>query len=140
MRKIAAEDRDEWKRKRQQFTRSWAKLHVEYTREYQRAYRQKNKARLTAAKHLQRKQVRVDGLAAYGGKCTCCGESNTKFLTLEHKKGRRKGTKRHTGYKAWCEVKRLGYPPEFTILCFNCNCARGIYGKCPHEEERTKDG
>jgi hypothetical protein len=31
-------------------------------------------------------------------------------------------------------LKKHGWPKEgFTILCFNCNCAKGIYGTCPHQ-------
>jgi hypothetical protein len=24
-----------------------------------------------------------------------------------------------------------------TVLCFNCNCARGFHGGCPHQSQHT---
>jgi hypothetical protein len=24
------------------------------------------------------------------------------------------------------------------VLCFNCNCAKGFYGSCPHDAEREE--
>jgi hypothetical protein len=138
MRKIAAKDREAWKLRRRQQTRAWAAVQVEHTKVYQRLYRQRNKAKLAAQKHDRRKRVRVEGLAAYGGKCTCCGEDQVEFLTFDHVNGRNKREKRVTGYKAWYVAKRLGYPPEFTVLCFNCNCAKGIYGKCPHQRKKNE--
>jgi hypothetical protein len=32
---------------------------------------------------------------------------------------------------------RNGFPPEYRILCHNCNQSHGWYGYCPHEKERT---
>ena len=29
-------------------------------------------------------------------------------------------------------LKANSYPDGFQILCFNCNCAKGAYGECPH--------
>lgn len=37
--------------------------------------------------------------------------------------------------KAYHWIKRNGFPAGFRVLCLNCNFARGIYGRCPHERE-----
>mgnify|MGYP001568273127 CR=1 FL=1 len=29
-------------------------------------------------------------------------------------------------------LKQQGYPPGIRVLCFNCNCALGLFGYCPH--------
>lgn len=110
-----------------------------YQREWQRAYRKRNVQKLTALKKQQRLRVRLEGIAAYGGACTCCGEDQPEFLTLEHLKGRtdqandfRKPGEKRTGYRMWSRAKVLGWPADYTVLCFNCNCAKAIYGTCPH--------
>jgi hypothetical protein len=76
-------------------------------------------------------------LAEYGGKCACCGESEPKFLSVDHIGG---GGSAHrqkigTGGKALaCFLRRNGYPKDgFRLLCFNCNCAIGFFGECPHQ-------
>jgi len=108
----------------------------EKAKEYQREYRRNNRDRLREQKREYERSVRLDGIEAYGGKCSCCGESTVEFLTLEHVNGRDDEPKRLTGYKAWARLKRLGWPQgDYTVLCFNCNCAKGIYGKCPHQLE-----
>lgn len=75
--------------------------------------------------------------------CACCGTVEIDFLTLDHING---GGRRHqdeleaagytrgSGIFKWLADKN--YPIGFRVLCFNCNCARGIYGRCPHEGEQ----
>lgn len=71
----------------------------------------------------------------------CCGEGNVEFLTLDHIEGnghaeRLANPRRGVQFYGW--LIRQGYPKGYRILCFNCNCARGIHGYCPHE--RQKEG
>lgn len=80
-------------------------------------------------------------LIHYGGKCACCGEDRHNLLTIDHVNGggaahrRAEGT--HTIY-GW--LKQNNFPKEgFRVLCFNCNCSRGAYGFCPHEQEEKKE-
>jgi hypothetical protein len=75
----------------------------------------------------------------YGGKCVCCGESEILFLTVDHIQG---GGKQHRktiangglvngeGFYRW--LRNHNFPEGFQILCWNCNCAKGIHGECPH--------
>jgi hypothetical protein len=79
--------------------------------------------------------LRLECIKEYGGKCACCGETNPKFLTIDHihndghKEGRVRGN-----YPL--KLKRLGYPKDrHQILCFNCNCGRAYNrGLCPHHD------
>lgn len=93
-----------------------------------------------ARKHQQR---RAAALAAYGGRCVCCGESEKAFLAVDHvggggnahrrslsKSGRMVGS---SNVYAWLE--RNGFPAGFQLLCHNCNFAKS-HGGCPHEEGR----
>jgi hypothetical protein len=75
-----------------------------------------------------------------GGKCACCGETMREFLTVDHVNGdgseHRKalsGNSRSSSIQIYREIRRLGYPRDrFRVLCFNCNCAIGCWGYCPH--------
>ena len=88
-------------------------------------------------KKIQYQKKRMIVLEYYGGrppKCACCGEKETKFLALDHINGggtrERKSTK---GRNIIFNVIRDNFPTGFQILCHNCNCAKGFYGKCPHK-------
>lgn len=114
----------------------WMAQHVDEAREYQKVYRQEKKRELQVKRIVYYKQIRLDGIAEYGGRCACCGEARHEFLTLEHINGRSDETVRKTGQKAWSRLKTLGWPKDgYQVLCFNCNCAKGIYGVCPHQGE-----
>ncbi len=75
----------------------------------------------------------------YGNKCTCCGETNIGFLTIDHVNsdgfmdrqlnGHRKST--DTIYRF---IIKNNFPDTFQILCYNCNLGRAKYkGICPHK-------
>jgi hypothetical protein len=81
---------------------------------------------------------------AMGGKCECCGESDIRFLTLDHRNGdgyqhRQDGFQCQQIYR---EARREGYPKDrYAILCWNCNCARTHKGRgvCPHKSEESSE-
>lgn len=106
---------------------AWNRSHLE---------RRRNRARQTQREyrvHLRRKII-----AAYGGKCACCGESEPCFLTLDHPDGvpsshRSMSGRRIGGFHLYQIVQREGFPPCYRLLCWNCNAARAYWGKCPHE-------
>lgn len=81
------------------------------------------------------KQLVID---AYGGKCACCGEKLFEFLCIEHSRNdgakQRRELKYGTGRDFYLWLSKRGFPKDLglEILCFNCNCARGSYGYCPH--------
>lgn len=97
-----------------------------------------HKAEITKLWH---EQVRRDVLAAYGGKCTCCGESEPMFLEIDHVNGgghkHRKEVSGGTAMYHW--LKRNGYPQdEYQILCRNCNFGKyRNHGICPHQMRGT---
>jgi hypothetical protein len=71
-------------------------------------------------------------------KCACCGESDVRFLTIDHINGKGTihralisgGSKNGSAMYTWSI--RNKFPPGFQVLCWNCNCARIIYKACPH--------
>ena len=88
-----------------------------------------------------RYRVRAEMIAAYGGRCVCCGETEPKFLAIDHINNNGAEDRRNLGilggHQMVAHLKKLGYPKdEYQLLCHNCNCAKGWYGACPHTEER----
>jgi len=74
-------------------------------------------------------------IAAYGNTCTCCSESTFEFLTLEHLNNDGAAHRAKVGKNGQAQlldIKKRGFPAEYTVLCFNCNLAKGIHGSCPH--------
>ena len=78
-------------------------------------------------------------LAAYGGQCECCSEQQPLFLTLDHVNGRPPEHRKAGGsYKSAQALvptlRRLGWPSDYRLLCWNCNCGRQLNnGVCPHK-------
>lgn len=106
--------------------------------------RQKRWYRSNAAsnlsKHKQyRASLRMEVIQAYGGPfCSCCGEFNIEFLTLDHVKGggRKHRRKVGSGWAFYLWLKRRGFPKGYRVLCMNCNFSLGVHGYCPHKETK----
>jgi len=115
--------------------RKWREDNHEYLLKQKKAYHQRHREKINEVQRHRRKQIRTEFLAAYGGRCTCCGEGVAEFLTLEHKNG---GGAAHRaargGTGMFLELKSLGWPKNgFTILCWNCNYAVRDGKVCPHK-------
>ncbi len=75
----------------------------------------------------------------YGGAiCSCCGEQEITFLTIDHVNGgggrHRKELRAQNFYK-W--LAKSGYSSGFRVLCMNCNWATRYKKPCPHEKARS---
>jgi len=83
--------------------------------------------------------LRYRALVAYSGKvpkCACCGESEYGFLAIDHINNDGADHRKTLNSKNivhW--LSRNKFPPGFQVLCHNCNTAKGIYGRCPHQGE-----
>jgi hypothetical protein len=84
-------------------------------------------------------QRKIETITHYGGKCTCCGETQMEFLSIDHINGNgnehRQKIKRYGGWNFYNWLKKNNYPEGYQVLCMNCNTAKGFYGKCPHQNE-----
>lgn len=105
-----------------------------------REWRANNKEYVKQIKNDYNHQLRQDLLNAFGRVCSCCGETNEEFLTLEHKLrtgGKHRKEKSHQAIHV--EIRRLGYPEElYTLLCMNCNFATRMGGICPHKKNQNQ--
>lgn len=74
-------------------------------------------------------------LAMYGKVCACCGEANSRFLTVDHvnndgKQDRATGGGWGKSTKRLLKFKR----DDIQILCYNCNMGKEKFsGTCPHK-------
>ena len=88
-----------------------------------------------------RDKLRARMFEVYGDRCVCCGESNKKFLTLDHIqndgwKEKQFGKHRKSN---WYKLA-IKHPDKnrFQILCWNCNMGKAKNGGvCPHKEQTS---
>lgn len=131
--------------------RKYRETHKEKLREWQRKARAANpekyreQAKKTYRKYKDkkreyqnalRKKYKDTFLGMYGNSCACCGETIYEFLTIEHKNGQEKITRR-TGLVAYRDAIKEYRPDLYEVLCWNCNCAKGKLGYCPHHPPET---
>lgn len=65
-------------------------------------------------------------LAAYGARCARCGETDPAVLVVDHVNDdgaahRGRGKRKLVFFEVYADVIRRGFPPDFQILCANCN-------------------
>jgi DNA repair exonuclease SbcCD ATPase subunit len=79
--------------------------------------------------------LKVEMITAYGGCCSCCGETEIKFLTLEHLEGGGNEHRRqlYKSNRTWQDLKNRNWPKGHTVLCWNCQMGKTHYGECPHK-------
>lgn len=103
---------------------------------YRREHKKANKKYWQQVYKEAKIKLRTEIFSYYGGRCTCCGESTYEFLSLDHVHGgghaERKLLK---GTETIMRKIRRGELPKdnYTVLCHNCNQAKGHYGVCPHQ-------
>lgn len=93
-------------------------------------------------KHLgeYRLKLKIEVFTHYSNgtpKCTCCGETEIKFLSIDHINGGggkhiRKIKRFGSSFYQW--LKQYNYPSGYQVLCMNCNFAKGHFGECPHKQ------
>ena len=109
-----------------------------YREEWKKKY-YKNIELYRGIKKKNNKKLKLNLLKGYGGeklKCACCGEKEIKFLTIDHinNDGAEELKKYGSRRKLYHYLRKMNYPKGYQILCYNCNCSKGFYGKCPHKK------
>ncbi len=117
--KFRLEHRDEYRSRRRE-TRARHRDHVnKHYSEYMKKRRYKER------------QMVYDH---YGHSCACCGETTYEFLTIDHINGGGFKHRKEIGSSGICNwLIKNNFPEGFQVLCYNCNCAKGFYGQCPHK-------
>ena len=102
---------------------------------WRRSYAKRNPKIIALGRKRYNVKQRNKVLEYYGNYCHCCGENEIKFLSIDHINGG--GTKHRKqigggGTSLYLWLIKNNFPIGFQILCYNCNMAKGLYGKCPH--------
>lgn len=121
-------------KRRAEMRERYAKDPERFRRERIEAYR-RDPEKFKEARRTWWRKLRAEMFAAYGSRCSCCGEAEQRFLTLEHvnRDGNEHRARMKGRASAISELRRLGWPRNgYTILCWNCQMASWIYGACPH--------
>ena len=115
----------------------------EETNRKAREYRQRNLEKVRASSRKWAKVVRdrhqATVYAAYGNRCKCCGEADTRFLSIDHvNNDGHVERKAKTQGNLYSRIIRAGFPDSYQLLCFNCNLGKARNkGVCPHQEGST---
>lgn len=87
-----------------------------------------------------KRKLKLKVFEHYEKACACCGEHRPQFLAIDHINNdgstHRKELNMRGGGSFYQWLKSHGFPEGFQTLCHNCNQAKGVYGKCPHETEK----
>ena len=95
-------------------------------------------------------ELKQQVLDHYGNQCNCCGESQYEFLTFDHinndgfkqrkqyydENKRKKGGASFISMLGAKNIRSGNFPIDIQILCWNCNCAKGFFGFCPHQTDK----
>lgn len=122
-----------------------------------RKYYRKNKAKKAAWFKARYQRLKDAVFEAYGGyRCSCCGETEPMFLTIDHMnrdgsthrrliakqksiKSLKTDYRAMTGIATYYWLERNRFPPGFQVLCSNCNHGRHRNGGiCPHQQHRSE--
>jgi len=151
----AIESNKRWKRNNKERVRNLEKTWIEDNLAHHRETRKKNIANkysdpVWREKELKNRRkfalkIRIDTMMAYGGLiCSCdhngipCGPHPIEYLALDHINGNGK-TRGESSTALYRRLRREKYPSGFRVLCHNCNCSLGYYGRCPMSKTEKQD-
>lgn len=135
------------KTKRQKQARIWRELNKEKISKQEKEYNsrpdvKKRVKEYSFEKRLKQKIQVYNHYSNYDIKCNCCGEKQIEFLTLDHINNDGSQHKKENnisgGHKMREWIIKNNFPPGFQILCWNCNCAKGVdlENICPHQRQK----
>lgn len=134
--------------------RDWRAANRDKAREHAREWRNRRlregtpeevaaiRAAESAKTKLNQDRCREQVFAAYGGwECTCCGETEKLFLSIDHIENngaaeRRAGLYRGSGSAFYAWLRKQNFPPGYQVLCMNCQVGKHKNGGvCPHNRK-----
>jgi hypothetical protein len=122
------------KKDQQEYSKKYYENHKEEYKNNGKKYQKNNRSAINERYRAYRARDKKIVFEHYGNKCVCCGEDNIKFLTIDHIDGGGHIHRQKVGSRVYSSIITDGFPLNYQILCYNCNCAKGIYGICPHQE------
>lgn len=119
------------------------KIIAKRSKVYRDAWDVETRNRIKESNNRNRQRYKTIVFEYYGNKCACCGETNRKFLTIDHINNngnihRKEHKNQFGGFKIAKWIVDNDFPPGFQILCWNCNCGKRMNnGICPHKEKEV---
>lgn len=96
----------------------------------------KNRSKKLLYSKRKGQEIKYKVFSHYGLKCACCGESDIRFLTIDHINNDGNKHRKEIGLLAiyrW--LIRNNFPDGFQALCYNCNLGKAKNnGICPHKD------
>jgi hypothetical protein len=126
-RKWYLEHKDEMRER----SKAWAKTPAGRLNSIERS----NRWRIKYAGHdkAKRRENRIKVISTYGGKCSCCSESEIAFLTIDHINGNGREDRKKYNDNLYGYLLKLTEPrKDLRVLCMNCNWAIRFGERCPH--------
>ena len=108
---------------------------------YMQKYVERNREALETRKQSwsQRRfsDLKTEVIAAYGGRCVCCGVDEPRLLTIDHSNRDGKEHRKQLGRKnVYQFLKEQGWPQDgYRLLCISCNWVTRYGEPCPHVEQ-----
>jgi len=115
---------------RNEAQRQWNEENPETARQY----REQNRERRNRQRAARGRVLRLQAIEAYGGACSCCGETELAFLVFDHVNddGAKHRKEVSSAHMPWW-LARNNYPSSIQLLCANCNTAKQWSPNgCPH--------
>lgn len=96
-------------------------------KEYQAAYRERNREKLKAYAKQRKLKLKFDVLAHYGAECAVCGFDDYRALQIDHianngaEERKSLGGQNFSGWRFYEWLKQNNYPAGYQTLCANHN-------------------
>src|SRR3990167_942498 len=125
-----------WRDKNREHLHAYNKLEKQVKKKLE--YRNKHRKEFNERSRIAYRKIKEMVLNHYGPNCKCCGESEYKFLSIDHienGKGNPADRSGPNGSKICYSLVKQNLPPGYQVLCYNCNCAKVFFGSCPHQDK-----
>lgn len=86
---------------------------------------------------------KLDVFEHYGRVCSCCGESEYDFLSIDHINNdghleKWPSGRIISGKQLYQKIVKAGFPDTYQVLCMNCNFGKRMNnGICPHKNKKV---
>ena len=117
--------------------KKWQQDNRDYVREYQKQWVSENRDKHNEYNRNRNSRLKLKVFDYYGNKCSCCGETESKFLTIDHVNNDGAAHRKVIhGDKIYPHIIKENFPNTFQILCWNCNLGKMLNkGICPHKSK-----
>jgi hypothetical protein len=100
---------------------TWHKHKIKYLENHKK-WDMANKEKRRESVNKRYKEMKDTVISAYGGCCKRCGYSDKRALCVDHVNGGGRKERMATSPAGLLlRIIRTKFPPQYQVLCFNCN-------------------